>query len=247
MPINDKYKFAGQSFIAIGLLALAGAIFYFSYSLITVSTNMPAAADSVSKLSESIKPIIDLAPKILDESKAIREQTDAVVKQSQVIVDEIPGVVDEVNKILAEVEKVRAESAALRAEVEKVRKDIPPILDELAAYRELAPDLLAEVEKVRMELPATLDRVDEIVNRAEGIATDAGENAVTGFFTGLFKMPVNLMTGVTDMVVPNRRDFNDNERDFVAQSLRDFVHTARVGEQKKFTSSDGSLIADLRV
>ncbi|MDO3383679.1 hypothetical protein [Gilvimarinus algae] len=264
----SQARVIGQFAIALAVSLLAGAIFYFGFSLTRIAEQLPQTADSVTEISGAVTPVVDLIPDILQESKAIRLQTNAVVEQSQAIIEQLPGVLERVDSVVTTVDNVRtdsrtllAESAAVREEValvreqvERVRQDLPAILAELEAYRveleayrALAPQFLAESQAIRATIDPTLGRVEAIIADIDQTASEAGESAVSGFFTGIIKAPFNLMSDITKVITPSGKPLTQEQSDYLKSTLQDFVSSAHVGDKQRFQMPGSDFVGEVEL
>lgn len=226
--------------LPVSLICLAAAIAYFSYALIRTVTELPPLLDKLENSSSELLPLIDqtvkiteLIPEILDETAAIRGQ--------------IPGILEEVEAVRKTVPPVLTEWHATRTktipdvvrEVEAVRNQLPAIVEESRQYRQQTiPDVLQESQQIRAAIPPTLTRTEGIVDKAQTIASSAGEDVVSGFFSGIVKAPVKLISGTMKQVLPKRYNLDDNEKHLLEKTMGELLEKGDVGDTKNFISED---------
>ncbi len=189
-------------FLATGLLSMAVAIIYFSYSIIYTIDHAPEILASIDKTSIHVERALDEIEKVSDQIPPIIEQVDAIQKQLPRILDEIEADRLLVPEILKEVEQLRNQLPVIVGEVAAVRKQVPIIINEMEAYRLALPEVLAEVKAVRESLPPLLGRTEKLVEEAKGIGQKASEGAVKGVFTGIVKAPFSWMGSLGKNLFP---------------------------------------------
>ena len=190
MPVDmimEKPRLIARYFFSLSVLMLALSIIYFSYSLLTIVRSIPALREDIEAVAESLQPIsVTVA--------GLAETIPVLVAESEAIREALPPVLSEVQ--------------ALRTEV------MPPLMTELAGYREMAPAVLSEVETLRTSLPPMMTQASSLVQDARVAGREASEGAVSGLFTGLVKMPMNMVTGASGAMIAGNQYLNieDAER-----------------------------------
>jgi hypothetical protein len=210
--------------LPISILCLSSAIAYFGYALLTFVAALPTSlekieqtAKSVALLEDEIAMIIEqvpsilqeveqvrmLVPDVLSESAMIRTDAISVQKEMQAYRLVLPSILDESTNLRKDILVVEQEMEAYRdmlpkimVETAEIRKQVDSLQIELAAYRQTIPKVLQEVEATRQMIPPTLDRVDDMIAEASDAGKRASEGAVAGVFSGVFKAPLAMFSGV---------------------------------------------------
>ena len=208
----------------ISILGLALAIAYFGYALLTFVAALPTSLDKIEHTAKSIALLEDeiamiteqvpsilkeveqvrmLVPDVLNESAMIRSDAILVQKEMQAYRLVLPSILDESMNVRKDMLVVEQEMQAYRdmlpkimAETAEIRKQVDSLQIELAAYRQIIPKVLREVEATRQMIPPTLDRVDGMIADASDAGKRASEGAVAGVFSGVFKAPLAIFSGV---------------------------------------------------
>ena len=220
----EKLALYARFVMAGSFMCLAAALVYFSHAMIVVVQELPKTLDKVQESSEVLQPILDqtgaivtMLPQVLDESEKIREQVPA---------------------ILSEVEQLRKLVPDVLKEVEAVRGELPAVLTEVAAVRtEVVPSVLKESAEVRTMVPPTLTRLEAMVDKANGMAKTAGEDAVTGFLTGIVKTPVNLLSSMGGKLIPESTGATDEDRKAIAALFRELANAGEIGVTKQMENA----------
>jgi|GEM_PF-6980805 len=228
----DRLASYARFAMAFALVCLSLALVYFSHALVVVMQGLPETLDRVEKNSEVLEPvlaqtaaIVTLMPQVLDESARIREQ--------------VPAILDEMAATRALVPDVLAR-------VDGVRADMPLVLAEVKAVRtETVPRVLAESAAVREQVPPTLTRVEAIVAQANQIAGTMGEEAVSGFLTGLVKTPLNLLSDVGGKLIPDITGATEADRKSVIALVSQMATQGEVGVTREVSNSKTGFSADV--
>lgn len=223
----DKHnRPARDKLLSFSLMLIAGSICYFSYSLLSVSKQIPAILDQVSVVSkqidrttQNIEPLLAAVPGVLETIPSILQTVDKTTDSIQPILDEsgkiravIPSVLGEVEAVRNSLPSILSRVDSLQQQVTQLQKEIPVILKSVdgvtGAVHEtnqrvdkivpLVPMVLDEVKTTRAEIPTYLTRVENIVANSKGISEAAGKGAVTGFFKGIVATPFELLKGTED-------------------------------------------------
>ncbi len=233
---------------SIAIICLAASLAYLSYAILEFVHNIPDILQGVEKTSTAIQPVIEQTEQITQQIPQILEEVAQVRKQIPLILSEAEAIRNTIPPILTEWHATRTEALPLiLKESGAIRAYIPTALNESAQYRALVPSVLQESENIRAILPVTLDRVDDIVTQAQTIASSAGENAVTGFFTGIFKAPFELMKGVGREIFPSSLGMSSEDYKLVENKAAAMLAQSSVHDRKTFYSEDKSLKIDMEV
>jgi surface antigen len=223
-----------NTLIVASRFAIAASIVYFAYQLAQVNGNVTVAMALADQISQQIEPA-------LIEVKEIREEIAEVRKLVPPMLAQLKSIDKQIDPILKRVDKTVAV-------VDKTQRQIPLIIDTadnaiavLNQTREevvpLVPPLLDEIRLTRETIDPTLDRFDDLVEvaydkaiQAIGAADQAGqkasEGAVKGFFTGLIKLPFDLVGTLASPIIENL------DRDVVKQlSEKDIELMAEAGDR----------------
>ncbi len=209
---------AGYYAIAASISLLAGSIFYFSAKLSSLESAAKSLAvyhDVAPELVAGLVKTSNQMPVIVSEVGLIRQQLPELLSEITAVRKLVPVVVEQIPPILAEAAALRentipavlAESSALRKvtipsvllESGALRQEtIPAVLSESKALRtDSIPSVVNEVKAAREDMPALLAQANEVARTA---GQNASEGAVSGFFSGIIKAPINLVTGVGSSV-----------------------------------------------
>ncbi len=226
--MDKQARPARDKLFSFSLILIAGSICYFSYSLLSVSRQIPDILDQISVVSKqidrtthNIEPLLGTVPNILETLPSILKTIDNTTNSIPPILAESANIRAIIPSVLGEVESVRTTLPAvldrvdsLQKQVAQLQKDIPVILKSVngvtAVVHEtnqrvdkiipLVPKVLGEVQATRAEIPNYLTRVENIVANTKGISEEAGKGAVTGFFKGIVATPFELLKGTENRV-----------------------------------------------
>lgn len=204
-----------------------------------------------------------LIPQILAEVAAVRQQIPAIVAEVGEVRQLIPAIVAEVAEvrrqiplILERVDAINQQIEPILLRVDETQRQIPLILttadsailalnDTRKEVLPYLPEALEEIRLTRTSIDPMLDRVDTLVddafNRADQtIASarvagkEASEGAVSGFFSGLVKLPFGFMGSLASPMV------GSIDADVAAQmDDKDFKLLAEVASQAHESSTIG--------
>ncbi len=230
----EKLAHTSRLAMAFALVCLSAALVYFSHALIVVMQGLPQTLDRLEQNSAVLEPVLNqtgaivaMLPQVLAESEKIREQ--------------VPAILDEVAATRALVPDVLAR-------VDGVRADLPQVLAEVEAVRtEVVPPLLAESAAVREQVPVTLTRLEALVARADSIAKNAGEEAVSGFFTGIVKTPITLLSDMGSKLIPDTTGASEADRKQVIALISEMASQGQVGVTRSFSNSKTDFSADVTI
>jgi surface antigen/methyl-accepting chemotaxis protein len=171
-----------------------------------------------------------LIPDILAEVAEVRKQIPAIVTEVAEVRKQIPAIVAEVAEvrrqippILKRIDAINQQIEPILLRVDETQRQIPLILttadDAILALNDTRkevlpylPKALEEIRLMRESIDPTLDRVDTLVDdafiradqtiaSARAAGKEASEGAVSGFFTGLVKLPFSFMGSVASPLV----------------------------------------------
>jgi surface antigen len=159
----------------------------------------------------------------------------------------------------------------LVSEVEKTRKMVPDILEqveatnhEIAGVRELVPGILTEIQntnvtvdkavieirETREAIPGIMDRADRLVLSAGEAGKEAGKGAVSGVIGGIIAAPFGVVgnlgsriTGLSDSELG--QVLTEEDVEILQDTLIDLAENAKVGEtvtwKNKKSSNSGKI------
>lgn len=150
----------------VSRFAIALAILYFAYQLSRIVDNLPIVQQSLSQVSQQVPPVLKEVEQVRLEINAIRQQ-----------IPEVLNIAD------------RAIITANMAEA-KVTNLLPEVLNEVRLTREKIDPTLKQVDGLIDKASA---KAHGAIARAKGVGQEASEGAVTGFFSGIIKLPFKLI------------------------------------------------------
>ncbi len=190
-----------------------------------VSQNIEPALSEVGLIRAEIAEVRELVPDILAEVAAIREQIPPIVTEVGAVRTSIPSILDRVDAIEKQIPPLLQQVDRTTAVVDQTRRQIPAILEtseraiaSIDATRKevvpLVPQVLDEVRLTREKIDPTLDRVDGLVEdayvkaqraitAAQTAGQEASEGAVKGLFTGIIKLPFQLVGTLASPITKN--------------------------------------------
>lgn len=233
--------------LSFALICIAVSVSYFSYTLLKVVDKLPAIIASIDKASDEVTPLVTevkgitvLVPDVLTEVEKIRLQIPGIVEEVREIRTMVPLAISEIEKIRAAIPPIIKEVTSTREEIAKVREQIPPLLAEFKAYQAIIPDILTEVEQTRAMVPPTLDHVSSLIDRASDAGKNASEGAVSGFFTGVVKMPFGMISNLSGKVF-SRKDLSKSDIKEIADAALNLVKNGKDGDQSNWINNKKDL------
>lgn len=182
----SRVKLLGSAMLSLGLLAVASALVYFSYTLSLVNQSVPA--------------ILAQAEITLDKVDPVLAQVEATRRNIAAVHQQIPPVLEEVKAVRQQIPPVLKEVAALR-------QALPPMIDTTAKSIHEAsvtvdklephiPQVLEEVRETREAMPELMTRAETLVANAGKAGREASSGAVVGFFGGIISAPFRIIGGI---------------------------------------------------
>lgn len=251
----ERSRVLASIMLSISFIALAAAIAYFSYAIVKVVDEAPAlitqsqeAAKVIDSVVDEVEKITALVPAIIDEVALVREQIPTILAEVEALRLQVPGILSEMEKtrnaippILTEVEQVRLSIPPIVEEVGAVREELPSILKEAEGYRLLIPDVLAEVEATRIMVPETMLQAQMLVADASVAGKEASEGAVTGFFTGIIKAPLKLVSGARGSVFGSSTKLTDKDLEILKNSASYVINQNVIGKTNTWSNPASGL------
>ncbi|MDN3637452.1 hypothetical protein QWY82_01405 [Simiduia curdlanivorans] len=192
--------------LAASLFCLAFALAYFAWQVRQVVTAvqllepyLPALLEESERWRGEVNKSVTLAetevPKVLASWQStqtyLNESTPATLEEvaamRQSLDKQLPLVLAQVQALDAQLPKVLAEVAAVRAAIPAVLDSIPPVL--------------AESQALRQEVPLMLTQAENLVDKAGVAGKKASEGAIKGMFSGVLKMPFDLLLGASELLI----------------------------------------------
>lgn len=253
--------------LASSVLILAVALFYFALTLKKVSDGLPPVVAGLQEVSGDISPILErvdevteMLPSVLEEVanirlevEQVRESIPALLAEAAAYRETIPSVLAEIEEvrgtippILERVESIQAQIPVILAEVEAVRGEVPAIIEQVEAVQIQIPAILAEVEAVRIAVP---EYIDEAIMLTDGIRTagkEAAEGAAQGFFTGIIKAPVNMVSGLGSNVFGSVQ-VSQKVRVQFRDKISELLGTPEMGEMLSWKDSETGYVFEVEI
>ncbi len=189
-------------------------------SVETVSQQVEPTLAEVARVRAEMAEIRALVPPILDEVAAVRAQVPPVVDEIGQLRQQVPDILQRVDTLESRIDPILERVDRSLATLESTQAQIPQILstaDKAVATVDetrdtlapLVPQTLEEIRLTREAVDPALDRVQIIVDDAyvkaqdtiQGAGRQASEGAVTGFFTGILKLPFKLVGTIASPIV----------------------------------------------
>jgi|TARA_B110000438_G_C15808280_1_gene648439 archaellum component FlaC len=207
-----------------------------------VVEGIQAVSGEISPVLERVDVITEILPSVVQEVANIRVEMEKIRESLPVLLTEaayreaIPSVVSEVENIremippiLERVESIQAQIPDILAEVEAVRGEVPAIVEQVEGIQTQIPAILAEVEAVRIAIPDYIEDANELTDDIRIAGKEAAEGAAQGFFTGIIKAPVNMVSGIGSNVF-GRVQITDEIRAQFRDGLAQLLATPERGE-----------------
>ena len=149
-------------------------------------------------------------PKIVEEVANIRIQVESIQADLPIILAEaaayretIPSIVGEIGNaraaippMLERIESIQTQIPDILNEIEAVRGEVPAIVEQIESIQAQIPAILAEVESVRVAIPDYIDDAIALFGQVRTAGKEAAEGAAQGFFMGILKAPVKMVSGL---------------------------------------------------
>jgi surface antigen/regulator of replication initiation timing len=188
-----------------------------------VSRHIEPALEEARAIRLEIAEVRKLVPEILAEVVEVRKQIPVVVAEVAEVRQQIPPIIARVESINRQIDPILQRVDKTVAVVDDTLSQIPQIInmanEAIAALNDtreealpLMSQALEEIKLSRESVDPTLDRVEDLVedayfkakdaiDTAENAGRKASEGAVKGFFTGLIKLPFELVGTLASPIV----------------------------------------------
>ena len=205
-----------------------------------------------------------LVPKILQEVAEVRKQIPPVVAEVAELRHQVPPILAQVKAINNQIDPILKRVDKSVAALGDTNKQIPQILEStdnaVAAFNQireeiapLVPLTLEEIRLSREKIGPTLDRVDDLVDEVYYKAQDAiaavqtagqeaSEGAVKGFFTGIIKLPFELVGTLASPIIKNidkdvAKQLTEKDIELMGATGRSLVESGKLGKERRWANS----------
>lgn len=192
---------------AIGLVALAGAIVFFSLEVQQLRLQLPLLLKQVDETTQRVSPIIDeiaelkqFLPQIIKQSEnyqllipEILLRVDTVNQQVPIIIKEVSAITHSIDPILKQSDAWRSDLPSLLKLVRETNRTIAETNQQIANTLPKIPLILAESEALRNEVPIILTKAEVLVGQVEQVGQEASKGVVTGFVGGILSTPFSVL------------------------------------------------------
>ncbi|PKG85326.1 hypothetical protein CXF85_06965 [Colwellia sp. 75C3] len=204
---------------------LALAIAFLAFSLFKFTLHVPAIISVIEKTTKTVDSVSPGIEDIINEVALVRLE---VGKVRELVSQQIPAILTQVQASLPVVQQVVVESeyysrqlpallsqlASIEQQVEQLQKSMPAVLKrvdavvqttndttaEIARWRPHSTQYLKEIELSRGYIPQYLSRIENTVEDAKTVGSEASSGIVSGFFKGVIKLPLEMVAGLTGIV-----------------------------------------------
>ncbi len=227
-------------------------------SVVEIQQQVPAILDEV----EAVRKLV---PSIMAEVAAVRTQIPPILDEVAEVRKQIPPLLQRVDDVNSQITPLLDQVESTVAVVDKTQQQIPDLLstadraiDSLDTTRDqvvpLVPQALEEVRLTRESINPTLDRVETIIDDAyvKGQSTiesaqtagqEASEGAVKGFFTGIVKLPFQLVGTLASPITKNlspdvAKQLTEKDLEIMAETGRQVVQSGRVDRERRWENPE---------
>ena len=231
--------------------AIAAAIVYFAYQLAQINNNIPAVLQSVDQVSQQIDPALNEVAAIRVEIAEVRKQIPPILVQVESINQQIEPILLRVDKTVAVVDDTQQQIPQILTTTDNA---IAALNDTRAEVVPLVPEALEQVKLTRESVDPTLDRVEVLVDdayskalNAIGAAKTAGqeasEGAVTGFFTGLIKLPFKLVGTLASPLTQNMdaevaEQLVESDLELMVEAGERGIKSEKIGQEQRWENPE---------
>lgn len=190
-----------------------------------ISRHIEPALEEARAIRLEITEARKLVPEILVEVAEVRKQIPVVVAEVAEVRKQIPPIIAQVESINKQIDPILQRVDKTVAVVDDIQRQIPQITttaeNAIVAIndtrKEVLPLVLQTLEQIKLTrelVDPTLDRVEDLVEdtyfkakdaiaSAEDVGQEASEGAIKGFFTGLIKLPFELIGTLASPIIKN--------------------------------------------
>jgi surface antigen/regulator of replication initiation timing len=241
--------------------AIAAAIIYFAYQLAQINDNVPVITQSVEQVSRHIEPTLEEVKQVRLEIARVRELVPDILAEVTKVRQQVPPIIAQVESVNQQIDPLLSRLEKTVAVIDETQQQIPQILNTaddaivaLNATRKevlpMVPQVLEEIKLTRESIDPTLDRVDGLVEdvffkaqnaitAAEGAGKKASEGAVSGFFTGLIKLPFKFIGSLASPIVDSldvnvARKLTEKDIELLAEAGTQAIKSKNIGKERRW-------------
>ena len=184
----EKLQILVKYLLALSLIYFSTALLLFGNEVAKTRKTIPILIEKLDSIenSQNILEVLRLAEQITQNTAQVSDGISALRK-------DLP-------KIYSEVEKTRKVIPGILEEIRAVRSDLPVFYDEVEKTRAVVPEILEEVRALRQELPKLMAETGALLKRAEKASDKAGKGAIHGVIKGIITAPLNLIeSGISEV------------------------------------------------
>ena len=230
-----------------------------------VTQQIPPTLEEVRQIRLEVNEIRKQIPAIMAEVEAVRKLVPTVTGEVAATRAQIPPLLERVDAITRQIDPILKQLEATTAVVDEAQKQIPSILEtadraigSLDDTREqvvpLVPQALDEIRLTREKIDPTLDRVEILVDDAyaraqEAIASaqaagqQASEGAVKGFFTGIIKLPFQLVGTIASPITKNikpevAKQLTEKDVELMVEAANTVIQSDQVDREQRWNNPE---------
>lgn len=234
-------------------------------SIDQVSQHIEPTLEEVARVRTEIGEVRQLVPQVLAEVAAVREQIPPIISEVAEMRRQIPPLLAQVEAINQQVDPILQRVDATVTVVDKTQQQIPQIVaatdNAVVAINEarkqvvpLIPKTLEEIRLTREAVNPTLDRVEDLVDdtylkaqqaiaSAESAGKEASEGAVKGFFTGLIKLPFQLVGTLASPIVKNidpdvAKQITEQDIELMVEAGNTAIKSGKVDRERRWENPE---------
>lgn len=234
-------------------------------SIDQVSKQIEPTLEEVRGIRQEVEEVRRLVPEILAEVAEVRKQIPSMVAEVTELRQQVPPILVQIEAINQQIDPILARIDKTVAVVDNTQRQIPQIIitadNAIAALNQarvevvpLVPKALDEIRLTREKIDPTLDRVDDLVEDAYFKATDAigaadkagqeaSEGAIKGFFTGLIKLPFELIGTLASPILNSidkdvAKQLTEKDIELMTEAGKRAVESNRVDRERRWKNPD---------
>jgi len=230
-------------------------------SIDQVSQHIEPTLEEAKAIRLEIAEARKLVPRILDEVAEVRKQLPPVVVEIAEVRKQIPPILAQVDAINNQIDPILKRVDKSFAVIDDTNRQIPQIIkstdNAVAALNQtreqiapLVPLTLEEIRLSREKIDPTLDRVDDLVEdayfkaqetitSAQAAGQQASEGAVKGFFTGIIKLPFELVGTLASPILKNidkdvAKQLTEKDVDLMGDAGKRVAESGKIGKVQRW-------------
>lgn len=207
-----------QALLALAIAFLALSLFKLTLHVPNILSVIEKTTNTVDLVSPRIDDIINEVALVRLEVAKVRalvsEQTPVILSQveaslpvmQQIVVEsehysrQLPVLLSQLASIEQQVSKLQASMPAIFKRVDAVVKTTKNTTAEIARWRPHSTRYLEEIALSRDYIPQYLSRIENTVEEAKTVGSEASSGLVSGFFKGVINLPFEMVSGLTGIV-----------------------------------------------